>query len=58
VEGYGLTITRFNEITVNLQNDPNLENGFRDCSASKTLLALGDWENPYLNQNALSGAEL
>jgi hypothetical protein len=25
VEGYGLTITRFNEITVNLQNDPNLE---------------------------------
>lgn len=25
VESHGLTITRFNEITVNLQNDPNLE---------------------------------
>lgn len=30
VESYGLTITRFNEITVNLQNSPNLEKRIKD----------------------------
>ena len=30
VESYGLTITRFNEITVNLQNSPDLENRIKD----------------------------
>ena len=30
VESYGLTITRFNEITVNLQNNPNLEKRIKD----------------------------